>query len=360
MSTLHLGLEEIAVAESKISSVKNTSYNKNGLKVDLVYFLNLLDHYLTANPYENLEYFIQQASLAAYSFPDYIKELLMNFKTYGNEDGYLLFRSFPYDRSLMNTPVNIEEVREKKKTFYSEFWLAAIARFLGEPFSYIQENKGNIFHNVRPTYNNKDMLSSESSTILLDFHTETAFHPYTPDFLSLFCLRSDRHKEAQTIISSIRYFQDDIDAELERILRKPLFKTGIDYSFGSVNGMRGNGPTIPILYGDSRDLLITFDPDLMRGLTDEAEMAIKTLKKIIDKHKRAVVLEEGDLIIIDNRRALHGRTYFKANFDGQDRWLQRLYISRDLTRANILFSKSERIITYKFDREISCVSNSSI
>lgn len=330
----------------------NISEHPSSIKTNSVYFLNLLDHYLISNPYKNLENFIKNASLAAFSFPEHIKELLLNFKTYGNDSGYLLLRSLPFDKPLMDTPLDAELVKENKQTFYSEFWLSAVGKFLGEPFSYIQENNGNIFHNVRPTKSNQDKLSSESSAISLDFHTETAFHPHMPDFLLLFCLRSDRNKDAQTIISSIRNFRNDINFELEKILRQPLFKTGIDYSFGSENGMRGNGPTLPILCADPRDPIITFDPDLMLGLTEEAESAIKALKTIIDKHKKGIILEPGDLIIIDNRRALHGRTYFKAYFDGKDRWLQRLYVSCDLIRANILFSKRERIITYNFEGKI--------
>ena len=67
--------------------------------------------------YKNLEEFIKRATLAAFSFPDHIKELLMNFKDHGNKNGYLWLRSLPCDKPLMNTPANSEEVKEKKKTF---------------------------------------------------------------------------------------------------------------------------------------------------------------------------------------------------------------------------------------------------
>jgi len=50
---------------------------------------------------------------------------------------------------------------------------------------------GDLFQDLFPTKENKDKLSSESSEILLDFHSEVAFHPFQPDFLMLYCLRSD-------------------------------------------------------------------------------------------------------------------------------------------------------------------------
>jgi L-asparagine oxygenase len=66
----------------------------------------------------------------------------------------------------------------------------------------------------------------------------------------------------------------------------------------------------------------------------------------------ALIAEDIDLfinlIMIDNKRAVHGRSSFKAYYDGQDRYLQRLFITKDLTRAQSIFSKKERIITYSF------------
>lgn len=337
-------------------STKKITSESNEIVLHPAHFshcINLVDNYLKSSPYNNtcIELFIKQASLCSFSLPESIKESLMDFKMNGNQHGYLLIRALPTDKNLMDTPSELCEVAAKKTTFYSEFWLAMMGGFLGEPFSYLQENKGNLFHNVRPTPYNHDKLSSESSSILLDFHTETAFHPLAPDYLLLYCLRGDRDQQAKTIVTSIGRFYSDIDPELEKILRQPLFKTGIDYSFGSQNGMRGNGPTIPILYGDVNNPLIIYDPDLMLGLTHEAQNAMHSLNGIINKYKDGCVLDTGDLLIIDNKRALHGRTQFKPYFDGKDRWLQRLYVSRDLRRANMLFSKSERIITYNFNNE---------
>ena len=37
----------------------------------------------------------------------------------------------------------------------------------------------------------------------------------------------------------------------------------------------------------------------------------------------------GDLLIVDNRRAVHGRSQFTPRYDGFDRWLQRMSVVRD-------------------------------
>lgn len=334
-----------SIAPTTFLPEQNTYINKDD---HAAFYFNLIDRYLKTNPYQETETFIKLATIAAFNLPESLKHWLLDFKLNGNQQGYLLLRGLPIDQPLMPTPTDLHTVKQQKHTFYSEFWLSTIGSFFGEPFSYVQENEGNLFHNVRPTSSKQDKLSSESSSILLDFHTETAFHPHAPDYLILFCLRGCRDHQAKTIVTSIGNFYPAIDKPLATTLRKPWFKTGIDYSFGSENGMRGNGPTIPILYGDPNDPLIIFDPDLMLGINQEAELAITQLRKIINDYQQGVVLEPGDLIMIDNKRALHGRTYFKAYFDGYDRWLQRLYISRDLRSANILFGKRERIISYDF------------
>jgi alpha-ketoglutarate-dependent taurine dioxygenase len=41
----------------------------------------------------------------------------------------------------------------------------------------------------------------------------------------------------------------------------------------------------------------------------------------------------GECLFIDNYRAVHGRSSFKARFDRTDRWLKRINIARDLRKS---------------------------
>ncbi len=317
--------------------------------VDREELCEITESYLQGqNPYQDLEGFLKAAFLASHDLPAELRSALYDFRAHGNSEGYFLIRSLPCDENLMNTPEKITDPSQKKQTFVSEFCLAMIGGFLGHPFSYIQENCGNFFHNIRPQKEKADKISSESSKILLDLHSETAFHPLYPDWLLLYCLRGDRDKQAKTIIASIAHIKDQISPQLDAVLRQPLFKTGIDYSFGNISQDRGNGPVIPILYGDKDDPLLIFDPDLMIGLTPEASCAITELKNLLDSKKDGVLLESGDLLVVDNHRSLHGRNKFTPYYDGKDRWLQRIYVAESLLRASRLFGKKERTITYTF------------
>ena len=44
-------------------------------------------------------------------------------------------------------------------------------------------------------------------------------------------------------------------------------------------------------------------------------------------------LAPGDFIFVDNYKAVHGRKPFKAHYDGTDRWLKRVNITRDLRKS---------------------------
>jgi len=59
-----------------------------------------------------------------------------------------------------------------------------------------------------------------------------------------------------------------------------------------------------------------------------------------------VALDAGDLLVVDNAVAVHGRSAFPARFDGTDRWLQRTFVVPDL--APSADERQGRVITTRF------------
>src|SRR4029079_5354528 len=206
--------------------------------------------------------------------PKRIRRALVEFAQKGNVDGALLMRGLPRDPVVPPTPARSGE-RARKATHASELWLCAMASALGEPVGYLQEKQGSIFQDVFPTPGNADKLSSESSSILLDFHTEIAFHPFMPEYLLLYGLRQDPDKQARTIFSSVRGFFHLLPPGDRDALFCNLFRTGVDYSFGNVDELKGAGPLVSILYGDRLDPFLRYDLDLMVGQTPEAQHALQ-------------------------------------------------------------------------------------
>lgn len=59
-----------------------------------------------------------------------------------------------------------------------------------------------------------------------------------------------------------------------------------------------------------------------------------------------VALNPGDIAFIDNYRVVHGRKPFQARFDGTDRWLRRLNITRDLRKSRHARLTAESRVIY--------------
>jgi Taurine catabolism dioxygenase TauD, TfdA family len=301
----------------------------------------------TVSPSADFEAFFEEARLLFHEMPRRLRQALVEFAKRGNPDGALLLRNFPVDPVVPPTPTRSGE-RRPKATWASELWMCCVASALGEPVAYLQEKQGSLFQDIYPTAQNADKLSSESSSILLDFHTEIAFHPYMPEYLLLYGLRQDPDKRARTIFSSVRRFFHLLPPGVRDALFSDLFRTGVDYSFGNVDELRGAGPLVSVLFGDRLDPFLRFDLDLMVGETPEAEHALHVIRGLVDEAQRDVVVEPGSLLVLDNRRCVHARSDFKAYFDGRDRWLQRMAVVRDLEPSQRDRVRGTRVIATDF------------
>ena len=86
----------------------------------------------------------------------------------------------------------------------------------------------------------------------------------------------------------------------------------------------------------------------MVGTDAEATDAVHVVNDAIERIHTSVVLEAGDLLVVDNNVAVHGRTPYSPRFDGTDRWLQRTFVVADL--APSAADRHGRVITTRFGR----------
>jgi L-asparagine oxygenase len=310
-----------------------------------------------ANPYQDTEEFLLDCEMRADELPRFVRRELLEFQVRplagisksANENGVLLIKGLPIDPGLyhVKTPSNAERSTDKT-TFVSERCLAMIGSRLGHLVSYIQEKNGDLFQNLAPVQGSEQIQSSSGSKSRLQFHRETVFHPYAPEYLLLLCLRSDHDAIAETIYASITHALPLISPVHRDLLFQPLYQTGIDYSFGNIQTIKGKGPVMPVLYGNREDPFLNYDEDLMEAMTPEASTALAALKEAIASVYQGIKLEVGDLLCIDNRRTVHGRSPFKPRYDGFDRWLQRSFVVRDLGSSAKDRFLGERIIRTVF------------
>jgi hypothetical protein len=92
---------------------------------------------------------------------------------------------------------------------------------------------------------------------------------------------------------------------------------------------------IAVLFGDRKAPYLRLDPFFMETAAEDS-MAWRALAAVvasIGASMQEVVLEAGDILMIDNYKVVHGRQPFKANYDGRDRWLKRINVTRDLRKS---------------------------
>ena len=286
---------------------------------------------LRADPYLNSGEFVREAALAAAGLPAALSRALSGFRLHGNPDGFLLLRGMP--------------VAEDQG---AEACLALIGSRLGEMIGYLQEKDGALFHDVLPERSQECEQSAAGSRTALALHTERCFHPHLPSHVLLACLRPDPGGEARTEIASVQRMLPLLPAGRLPTLFQPVFRTGIDYSFGNIRTEKANGPVMSVLYGDRGDPNLRYDLDLMVGLTPQARAALEAVRLAAGRVCTMLRLHAGDLLIIDNRRAVHGRTAFTARYDGRDRWLKRSYLVGDLAASAADRQPGERVIRTRF------------
>ena len=285
--------------------------------------------------------FVDAAADASHSLAPELVDALDAFAADPGPSGAMVIRDVPLGRIPATPATPITPTAKDRK---SELALLALATKLGEPVGYAPEHGGSIVQNLVPTRGDVGRQTSTSSGVDLAFHTETAFHPFLPRYLLLLCLRGD--PAAATTLASVADVLPALDSETIATLRQPLFRTAVDESFGGERGVP-HGPRRPVLGGPSDRPWLCWDEELTSAETPEATRALASLQAAVAERHRSIVLAEGDLLVVDNTRCVHGRSPFDARFDGTDRWLQRTFVVADL--APSAADRVGRIITTSFE-----------
>ena len=291
---------------------------------------------------------VQLVELAKQSIEELPSGLRAQVEAFGHTPppaGCMLLRGLPVG---VVPPTPAEPTLPTDKGVATELLLLTIASLLGEPVGYLPEHGGDVVQNIVPVRAAASEQTSTSSAVDLMFHTEAAFHPHRPRYLLLFCLRGD--SDARTTFASVHHALAYLDRATIDVLFERRFRCAVDASY--LNGRENDfGPPMAVLTGTITDPHMVFDQDLMMGADEEAEDALIALGAALSAHHDGVVLEPGDMLIIDNDMVVHGRSPFSARFDGTDRWLQRAFVVTDLASTD--GERDGRIITTVFGNEPS-------
>ena len=277
--------------------------------------------------------------------PIELRRFLEQFRRNDSAAAILLHGFGVDDNSVGPTPRNWAEAADAARARREALFLALIGKCLGEVFSWPTLQSGRMIQHVLPIAGEEDQQSGHGSDVLLEWHTEDAFHPYRCDYLALLGVRN--HDRVPTTLASIRDVALSTDARRvlaeqrfyilpdDEHLRQLAVQRPDDPGLLRIRAMRDNPEPVAVLFGAADSPYLRIDPYFMRCVNGdvEAEVALKELVTELDGAQQDVIVEAGDLLIVDNYLAVHGRRAFAARYDGTDRWLQKAVITRDLRRS---------------------------
>jgi L-asparagine oxygenase len=321
---------------------------ENNILIDLAFQIK-------ANPSSEAELFCIQTKEYSKNVPQRIKSLLQDFVKNGSSHGFLLIKKFSFDNIApgVDVPISLElpKTPDNNNSKTGENTILAriqsiLVSLIGELISYEAEGYGRLFQDIVPVKKMENEQTSIGSNTELEIHTEQAFSKLRPDIISLACIRGD--PLAQTYILPVHHILQNINENERELLRLPLWKTGVDLSF-KLNGndfIEGDirGP-FSIITGEINDPKLIFDQDLMFGITEEANNLIKKVIDIYYKYRNQHNLQTGEIILIDNIRAVHGRSQFYPNYDDKDRFLIRCFAVYDYDFSSYARENDSRMIS---------------
>jgi L-asparagine oxygenase len=299
----------------------------------LLKLINELAKKITASPSEDPEEYCIQCTNATNFLPKNIFEALHHFSIHGSETGFLLLHGGRVEDMIhTKTPTtNNEKVGEKTDLAKIQGILVSA---IGNMVAYEAEGYGRLYQDIIPMQSMEKVQTSVSSAVELEIHTEQAFSRLRPDILCLACIRGN--EQAFTYILPVKYILNNMTPREIELLRKPMWKISVDLSFklcgqefidGDIRG------PIPIIYGTEEDPLLVFDQDLMTGIDEESHAMITRIVDIYYQHRIGHSLKPGEIILVDNNRAVHGRSPFTPKYDGYDRFLIRCFSMFDYEKS---------------------------
>jgi Fe(II)/alpha-ketoglutarate-dependent arginine beta-hydroxylase len=299
--------------------------------------------------------FLKEADVYAHELPRRVRAAFREFRLTEPKDALLTVSGYPVDQDKIGrTPRHWRDRDPSNDTLEEEMLLVLFGSLLGDVIGWSTQQDGRIVHDIFPIQGHEHEQLGSGSEELLTWHTEDAFHPFRGDYLGLMCLRNP--DSVPTTFASLARVR--LTPEQVRLLSEPHFTIRPDESHLAKNRGQKNGHSpeeeallqrayakidqmwsapekIPVFSGGAESPYIRLDPYFMDPVrdNDEAQAALDELIRQVDQVIEDHALAPGDFIFVDNYKAVHGRKPFKARFDGTDRWLKRVNVTRDLRKS---------------------------
>jgi Fe(II)/alpha-ketoglutarate-dependent arginine beta-hydroxylase len=288
--------------------------------------------------------------LARRVLPEHLLHFLEHFR-FAEPSALCLVSGLAVDADALGpTPTHWRDSQYGSPALHQEIFFLLCASVLGDVFGWATQQDGRIMHDVLPIAGHEHYEIGSNSLQHLSWHTEDAFHPCRGDYVALMCLKNpDDVETVAAAAPDLDWSTLDADALFEPVFTQlpdnshrpenasastgdPTIDRLRRRSFALIESWNADPPRRPILSGDRSDPYMALDPYHMitDDLPERPLRAFLGLCDEIEKRMRPLALRPGDCLFIDNFRAVHGRNSFTPRYDGSDRWLKRLNITRNL------------------------------
>ncbi|QCE32976.1 hypothetical protein FAI41_04830 [Acetobacteraceae bacterium] len=315
--------------------------------------LRILHHRLSWREKATLSAFFShsQAGASAFDYPgphlaetvasmleDQTLALLKKFQQ-DKHAGVLLIHNGPMDSFLPPTPPT-GHLPPWQVPVSSLYILSLLELMKIEPVVYQAENKGRLFRHIVATTDSSRNKSSHGA-LALGHHVDCPDLPMDgeavsdlsacPDFLSLFCMRTD--PQTPTRLAFLPDLLNRLTEKDLEILQRPNFRFSRPASYDKPRQTKD----MPFLGKDEAgDYVCRIDLDNAYPITEEGKEVEAKIRKILESEEidREFLLLPGDFLIFRNQLMTHTRTKnIQTRWDGADRWLVRVFGLKEAHRA---------------------------
>jgi L-asparagine oxygenase len=252
--------------------------------------------------------------------PGRLRRLATSFGESLGASGAAVIHGLPVPDDLPPTPaLPYFDIRRPTGT---EPLLVGVGSCMGEVFAFPGWRGGDRIHNVYPMPDDVGTQKA-SNAVRLAFHTEAAFDPGAPEALVLLVLRGAASDPPSTGFSDLRRAFESMSSP-DRSL---LIESGFHPLCFDRQGNSSLGGAESIVLPWRGGLRFHYVPSMV-GATPAHDEALDRFRQRIEDDATEVLLEAGDMVLIDNTHVVHGRTAQAPQFAGADRWLQRCLVRK--------------------------------
>ena len=301
--------------------------------------------------------FLNSACLCAHELPRRVRAFLNDFRLMEPQPGVCIISGYPLDPSTIGaTPTHWKWRSDTENSLAEQILFVLFGCLLGDLLGWATQQDGYLVHDVFPIKGYENEQLGTGSEQMLWWHTEDAFHPYRADYIGFLCLRNPDYVattigtvdiakleagqaeilfQERFLIRPDESHQEKNESDLRKAERQNHNQDLICTAYEKIKAMNVNPEKISVLFGSPDAPYLRLDPYFMDPLDDDpdAQKALNALIKLIDTSLTDLILQPGDFCFIDNYKVVHGRKPFKARYDGNDRWIKRISMTRDLRKS---------------------------